>query len=303
MQNVLVVGATGEQGKAQVRELLSANYRVKIMSRQPSPSQFPGTVETVCGDLLIPSSLTNALEGVDTVFLNLPSASFISPDVVLEGFANFLSAAEQIHPDRVVFNASLYVSDQLEGHVAHDTRYRIIQALQSSSIRTTTVCPVIFMENLLQPWALPDLLLRNVLNYPHATQLPVSWISLVDVAKIMVALAKDERAVGKKYIIGGPQALCGAETAAALGRAWGREIRFESRPLENFTRQMGDLFGGNDALMSQRIEHDLMQVYRWYNERSPSPFTVDLSDLLEHYFAPMTTVQQWATSRNPFPVQ
>lgn len=294
MPRVLVIGATGDQGAAQVRELLASGQEVFAAARGASAERLPAGARPVALDLLEPDSLPAALEGVETVFLNLPSASFTDPGMVLRGFRNFLAAAEAARPGRIVFNASLYVGDQPAGHVAHDTRYQIIQQLLDSPVDATAVCPVIFMDNLLRGWAWPALRDRQVLSYPHAEDLPVSWICLADVARIMIRLATEAGAANQRFVVGGPEPLRGAETAAALSRAWGREIGFESLPVESFAHNMGELFAADDPVAARRIKRDLAAVYRWYNEARPSPFTVDMTGFLAHYPMPLRTVEDWA---------
>ncbi len=304
MRKVLVVGATGTQGRAQVRALSLQGYPVSALSRQArslDSGELPGGVTYLEGDLLQPSSLPAALAEADTVFLNLPSASFNPPERIVAACRNFLTAAELVGTQRVVFNASLYVGDVPVGHVAHDSRLEIIRLLLSSAIPVTAVCPVIFMENLLQDWALPDLLAADRLYYPHAPDLPVSWITLDDVARIMIRLAGDDRAIDRRFVVGGPLALRGEETAVALGRAWGRTIRFENRPVDEFAQAMAALFAESDPSAQRRIRADLSAVYRWYNEQQPSPFTVDMTDFLAEFPLALTPVEEWARRNNPFP--
>ncbi|MEQ9465741.1 MAG: NmrA family NAD(P)-binding protein [Haliea sp.] len=301
MQRFLVVGATGDQGYRQASALAAAGHTVLGAGRQPDPARLPNAVKPVALDLLAPATLPAVLGQVDTVFLNLPSASFNDPGEILQGFQNFLHAAEQSAIRRIVFNASLYVGDRPVGHVAHDVRHGIIQDLLASPVPATAVCPVIFMENMLRGWALPALRERQVLSYPHGEDLPVSWVSLDDVARIMIALADDPEAIDRRYVIGGPEALRGAETAAALSRAWGREIRFESLPVEDFARRMGGLFGGGDRAAEDRIATDLHAIYSWYNTQRPSPFTVDMSQFRQRHALPLLRVDDWARLHPIFP--
>ena len=112
--------------------------------------------------------------------------------------------------------------------------------------------------------------------------------------KDAVAVATDPAAVNRRLVVGGPEALRGEQTAAALGRAWGRPIRFESLPVAQFARQMGQLFAPDDPATAARIERDLAAVYRWYNESVPSPFTVDMREFLSRYSLELQTVETWA---------
>lgn len=298
MNRVLVIGATGDQGAAQVSALAAAGYAVRGTTRNASCQELEPGIPAVALDLHQPETISAALNDTDTVFLNLPSASFASPETVLTGFQNFLAAAESSAVERIVFNASLYVGDALKGHPAHDVRFRIIEALLDSPIPSTAVCPVIFMDNMLRGWALPTLQQRHVLCYPHASELPVSWIALADVARIMMAVAEDSTSAGEKFVIGGPEALRGRETASALSRAWGIDVAFESMPIPTFAQTMAGLFAKADDAQAERIARDLEAVYTWYNNEQPSPFTVDMSEFLERFPVSLTRVEDWA-ARHP----
>ncbi|KGE04976.1 SDR family oxidoreductase [Pseudohaliea rubra] len=298
METVLVIGATGDQGAAQVAALRSAGYPVAGASRSRENPVLPCGTPTVYLDLLEPGTLPPALAAFDTVFLNLPSASFSDPQTVIDGFENFLAAAQAGDVKRIVFNSSLYVADEPKGFPAHDTRYHIIERLLASTVNATAVCPVIFLENLMRGWALPSLREHRVLSYPHADELPVSWISLADLGRIMICLGEDPAAVGRKVIVGGPEALRGRETAAALSRAWGERIGFESLPVAAFAAKMGELFAGGERSAADRIAADLEAIYRWYNDAEPSPFTVAMDDFQARYRLKLTTVYDWAR-QNP----
>jgi uncharacterized protein YbjT (DUF2867 family) len=69
MQPVLVTGATGQIGGAVVAELLGAGVPVRALTRRPDAARLPAAVEIVAGDLTVPESLDEALQGVGAVFL------------------------------------------------------------------------------------------------------------------------------------------------------------------------------------------------------------------------------------------
>jgi uncharacterized protein YbjT (DUF2867 family) len=71
---VVVFGATGDQGSAQVRALVAAGHQPVAVSRRPRPWSLQGqAVETLAADFADPASLVAACAGADAVFLNLPS--------------------------------------------------------------------------------------------------------------------------------------------------------------------------------------------------------------------------------------
>ena len=74
MALVSVVGATGRQGLAQVRQLVAAGHQVRALSRNEKPDLGPtnADIETRVIDLYDRKTYTKALEGSDAVFYNHP---------------------------------------------------------------------------------------------------------------------------------------------------------------------------------------------------------------------------------------
>ncbi|MFH8983682.1 SDR family oxidoreductase [Streptomyces varsoviensis] len=64
-----MTGATGNVGGNVVRRLVGAGANVRALTRDPRGAGLPEGVHVVAGDLTRPSSLAEALEGVDRVFL------------------------------------------------------------------------------------------------------------------------------------------------------------------------------------------------------------------------------------------
>ena len=62
-------GATGAVGPTLVRHLLEAGYRVRVLVRsEPEPGLVPTPAEIVRGDMTVPASLEDAVEGAEVVF-------------------------------------------------------------------------------------------------------------------------------------------------------------------------------------------------------------------------------------------
>src|SRR6267378_5663930 len=72
-RSVLVTGATGQQGGAVARALLSRGHRVKALTRKPDSDAarrlMSAGADLVTGDLGDRASVVKAARGVDTVFL------------------------------------------------------------------------------------------------------------------------------------------------------------------------------------------------------------------------------------------
>src|SRR3954454_14890137 len=87
--SVLVVGATGQQGGATVRQLLGRGRTVRALVRDPASAAAKALrvagADLVAGDLDDPASLRAAMAGVHGVFLVLTmmAGPRISPDGVV----------------------------------------------------------------------------------------------------------------------------------------------------------------------------------------------------------------------------
>ncbi|MCP4196749.1 MAG: NmrA family NAD(P)-binding protein, partial [Proteobacteria bacterium] len=72
-QNVLVVGATGQQGGAVARVLLNKGHSVRALTRSADSkgASYLSAIgaELMVGDLMDPQSLKRAVEGVNSVFM------------------------------------------------------------------------------------------------------------------------------------------------------------------------------------------------------------------------------------------
>ena len=87
---ILVVGATGTNGREVIEQLAASGQSVRAMVRNPAKAddlRKPG-VEVVAGDLEDPSSLASALKGVERAFF----LAAVHPRYS-DWFRNFLAAA------------------------------------------------------------------------------------------------------------------------------------------------------------------------------------------------------------------
>ncbi len=68
IQQVTVLGATGQVGRVVLREALRAGYRVRVLARSPNKlGEIPEGVDVVEGDLLDASAVGSALQGSHAV--------------------------------------------------------------------------------------------------------------------------------------------------------------------------------------------------------------------------------------------
>jgi len=69
MNRILITGATGRAGRQVVSQLLAMRVRVRALARNPDAAGMPPQVEVVRGDLTLPQTLDECLDGIDAVFL------------------------------------------------------------------------------------------------------------------------------------------------------------------------------------------------------------------------------------------
>jgi uncharacterized protein YbjT (DUF2867 family) len=82
MKRVLVTGATGTVGRQVVSQLLATDARVRALTRDPDAAGLPPEAEAVRGDLTVPATLDECLDGVDAVFLVWTAPAGAAPAAV-----------------------------------------------------------------------------------------------------------------------------------------------------------------------------------------------------------------------------
>src|SRR5256714_1293581 len=69
MNRILVVGATGRVGRQVLAQLPAMGVRARALVRDPRTADLPANVDVVRGDLTLPETLDECLDGIDAVFL------------------------------------------------------------------------------------------------------------------------------------------------------------------------------------------------------------------------------------------
>jgi len=210
--SVLVVGASGAVGGAVVAGLLDRGERVRATSRTPEKLALPAEVEVFAADLDDPASFTDALTGVERVFLY---ADLADPEALLAAFASagvrhvvVLSSSSVTFPGAAEdFNGSRFL--------------RVEEAVVRSGLAYTFLRPGGFASNAARwSWgvkgesAVP-------LPYPDAVQVPIHEQDIADVA--VVALTTDAL-VGAAPVLTGPERLTLREQVALIGDVIGRPV-------------------------------------------------------------------------------
>lgn len=288
---VVVFGATGDQGLPQLQALRTARHTAVAASRG-GLSEVEG-IEAVAADFGNPPSLVEAMAGCEAVFATFPSSSFNPAGPLIDGARAIGAAARTAGVQRIVFNTSLLVRDEPLGFAAHDTRLLMKQAMREAGVPVTCIQPVIYMDNLLRPWALPTLQAEDVVEYAHDPALEVSWICAEDVAALMVVALARPATAGRDYTVGGYQALRLPELAAQLSGVLGRPLGWRSLSIPDLCERMRQLFSGS-GLDGDTLVRELDRIYQWYNTAPEQPFKVDMRPVLKDLPVHLTPFREWA---------
>ncbi|MEY4055438.1 MAG: hypothetical protein RL519_773 [Pseudomonadota bacterium] len=281
MALVSVVGATGRQGLAQIRQLVAAGHKVRALSRNENPDLGPtnADIETRVLDLYDPATFIPALEGSDAVFYNHPLQL---RDARAELAGAIGQAAKAVDAKRFVWNTSSWIPDKPGDPFTYAGNTAGINALWRSGVPATVFGSVLFMDNLLTNWARPFIVNENRYVYPHKPTLEANWISLDDVGKIMVAALERPDLEGAWMNIGGPERLKPPQVAAILSEHFGREIKYDPCTPEEFGDYLVAALG-DSMPEEQRAPYSagIAAFYRYNNEAPTRPFEVNTDYMQE----------------------
>lgn len=286
MALITVIGSSGRQGLAQVRQALAAGYRVRAISRQEDP--FAGVdikgveaVEVRPMDLYDTGSYRAALEGSDYIFYTHPLQARADRAVLVGQVGK---AATELGVKRVVWNTSSWIPDKPGDAFTYAGNTAGINALWRSGAPGTVFGSVLFMDNLLTNWARPFIVNERRYVYPHKPGLEANWISLDDVARFMLASIERPDMEGAWLNIGGPERLVGKQVAGFLSNSFGHEIRYDPCTPKEF----GDYLvqaAGDDMPEEMRADFaaGIAAFYEYNNEAPTRPFAVDMDHVYERF--------------------
>ena len=221
---ILVVGATGTNGREVVKQLSARGVPVRalVRSAEKSPDLRLPNVELVRGDLGDPPSLDAALRGVQKAFI----VTAVDQRCV-EWFRNFFEAAKRAGGPHVVkfsgMGAGSADTPVMNQHGETD------EMLQRSGLPYTVLRPNSFHQNLL--WSAGSIKGQGAFYLP----LGDARQSLVDVRDLALVAAEALTGAGHEgqvYELTGPESLSYHDVAATLSKVLGKPVRYVPVSLE-----------------------------------------------------------------------
>ena len=234
-RKVLITGATGDTGRAAVKESLKAGLVVRAMvhsidDRSKALEEFGA--EVVVGDLQEIDTIRQAMEGMDAAYLVYP----VKPGLIT-ATVNFVQAAKEAGVSTVVNLSQRSANRNSKSYSCRDS-FIAEEVLKWSGLSFINLRPTYFLEWLLYPWQLPLLANEGVLRLP-AGKGRHSPIAAEDQGRAIAAILKNpEGLIGQTINLSGPVEMNHEQMAAELTDALGRKIVFEDVSIGEYCKSI-----------------------------------------------------------------
>ncbi|MCA1407260.1 NmrA/HSCARG family protein [Ensifer sp. IC3342] len=240
-RNVLVTGATGQQGGAVARALLARGHGVKALTRKPESDAArqlaSAGADVVAGDLGDAVSIIKAAGGVDTMFLMGNSYEAGTEEETRQGIIA-ADAAKAAGVGHLIYS-SVADADKKTGIPHFESKYLVEKHVAGLGIPYTISAPVAFMENIAAPWSI-GALRQGTYAFAMPAHRPLQLVALADIGAFVAALVeRREHVFGKRFDIAGDE-LSGEEQAKILSQAIGRPINYQEIPIAAARQQSED---------------------------------------------------------------
>ncbi|MFE3103865.1 NmrA/HSCARG family protein [Nocardia tengchongensis] len=251
---VLVIGATGQQGRATAQQLLERGWEVHAFVRNlESPAAIALRAEganLIQGDLDDTDSIRTAMDGAHGVFMMLTMMEGIH--ITSEGIAAeqrrgkaVADLAKELGVAHFVYS-SLRGAGQNTGVDYYAAKEAIEAYISELELPATVLRPTFFMDNLNgfnRP--VPDENGGLVVNLAVRSEIPVSLISTHDIgAFAAIAFDRPEQFIGRIVPLAGDY-LAPPQIAEVIGQHTGLPARSNVVPLEQvraFDPHVGQMF-------------------------------------------------------------
>ena len=275
---ILVTGATGNVGLELVKRLFDRSLPVRAFVRDRSRARaiaFPG-IELVEGDFSRPETFTRALDGVDQLFLLIPSSADAEQQQ-----RNFVDVAKRLRVKHIVklsqFGANASAPGRFQRYHA-GVEHHILK----SRIPYTFLRPNLFMQALLN---FRSTIASQGTFYAPAGDARISIIDVRDIASVAVAALTRSEHENQTYELTGPEALTHAEMAAEFSEALGKSVKYVDVPSETMLQTLLDL------RIPRWQAEGVIEDFSQYRRGDAAAITSDVRDITKQ---PATRFAQFA---------
>ncbi|MFC0842693.1 NmrA/HSCARG family protein [Streptomyces noboritoensis] len=274
MLTVAVTGATGAQGGATARALLSAGHQVRALTRTPDSPAADALrglgAEIRHADFDDRPSLEAALAGADSLFAVTTPFGTDTATEVRQGKA-LVDAAAKARIEHIVFTSAAH-ADRNTGVPHYESKLLIEQHLRAAGVPWTVIAPAAFMDNYASGWTL-DGLRGGTFAWPMPADQPLTLISAADIgAFAALALQRRDEFTGRRIDIASDE-LTPAQIAEILTTATAVAIGHHEVPLAYVRTHSEDLAAMFEYFTSVGLDVDVTGLRRDYPEVGWRSFT------------------------------
>jgi len=282
-KSILVFGATGQQGGATARHLLTRGWKVRALVRDLSKESAQQLkqqgVELVQGDLNHLASLRTAMEGVYGVF-SIQTFADAGVEVEERQGKAVADAAKVTGVSHVVYSS--VGGAERESGVAHfESKWRVETYLREQGLPTTILRPAFFMDNFRYVVSTQA---DNTLSLSMALK-PETVLQMIAVDDIgaFAALAFEQKTtfLGKEIEIAGDE-LTSAQITDVFQRVSGKPMRFSEVPVEQLSG----------------VDPELGNMFSWFNQ---SGYQANIAALRQLHPS-LKTLEAWLKQSHWFPL-
>jgi uncharacterized protein YbjT (DUF2867 family) len=224
---VLVVGGTGKLGSQVVDSLIARGKPVRALVRPTSQTAhlLESGVELAVGDMLDPTSVRNALDGVDAVVTTAAGYTRHTPGDTIEtdrtGNRNLIDAAAEAGVRRFVFT-SILTCDQTP-EIPHFWAKKLAEdALAARGVPFVSLRPGAFVDDF-GIWGGDGFAAGRLTTMGDST-VAISRVYTPDLADNLAAAVDADIAVGERIDIGWDRPLSARELAGIAAGIIGRDL-------------------------------------------------------------------------------
>lgn len=285
---VVVTGATGQQGGAVARALLTAGTPVHALVRDPDSERSRALAALGArlfqGDLDEPNSLKPVLEGARGLFsIQMPDLSDLAGDTEIVRARTLAAAAAAAGVRQIVHTsasgATRIIDEERWGSfVGHAFRVKTLaeDALRDAGAASTTILrPSAFMENFLAPsyFYAPGSTTKLLVGYD--IDVPQAFVAVADIAAAAAAAFADPARFDAVELELASERISLREAAATLSRVWGRPITLPESRAAAVADGLPEVFQQSQGYLSAR----------------PAPA---FPEYLRVFDIPVTSLEEWA---------
>lgn len=272
LKTIFVTGATGNQGGAATRNLLSNGFHVKALVRNPAKLSTHENLQIIKGDLNDPGTYKDHLNDSDGVFCNLHFNNGVDKEVK-QGI-DLINLARTSHIKYFIYSS--VIGCDLNTGIPHwESKFKIENHLKASGIDYAILRPPSFYENLLFP-QVKSRILKGKLVLPTRKDKVQQFMSATDVGKIATTIFSEPGKHRNTTMNLAVDQMNGEELALLLSEVMKRKIKFQQLPMFIAKLVMG---------------RDLARMFHWVNHNDVI-FVKDMN-AFNKQFPPMLSLRDW----------